>query len=290
MAVNFPNFLNAQIQEPWYGNAVESLAKGFQAGVMPAQTKQSMEQARLANALKQLELEHKPTEYSLSDALKQAQAQAALQKASMNPLELAAAKERQKMDLKRQQEILQLARHLRETGQDVAGIEGLFEGGKSPTGPMAYLAQKTGKGSKELGEFNERALRLQADLARMISQRGGAVAAGLAATGKPSAWSDRAYNLGITKAMRERIQREFNNLQKEYQEITGEKLPYDLEDVFHSATQSAANNYEGSSSPQAVAAPKQPAWVTDKKRFKQWLKSLTPEEQQAVRAQHLGGG
>jgi hypothetical protein len=98
---------------------------------------------------------------------------------------------------------------------------------------------KVGFGSGKLGELNAPSLRLQADLAHLISSRGGAVAAKLAAEGKPSSWSSTAYNLGVTKNIAKHINDQYSMLNQEYKDLTGKELPYKLSDYVQSAAQHA---------------------------------------------------
>lgn len=304
MAINFTDFSKIAPQESPLTNLWENAFKGYQIGRAPQQMDEEAKARQLAISLKEKELGHKDKEFELSDkqkelanaiqseALKnlpektrlqmgllQAQINAANRK--LDPVASAGAKKQQELDLKRINEIEQIAPHLLATAQDVAGIQELVSGDKSPTGIIKGTLNKIGLGSKEMGEFNEKALRLQADLARMISSRGGAVAAGLAATGKPSAWSSKDYNIGITKSMQERIEREFKQLSDEYRQKTGGKeLPYTLDDVFKSAV---------NQSEKMASAPQIPSTVTNKQQFKQWMSTLSPEERQAVRLAHVGG-
>lgn len=67
MAINFTNFLNAPSAESPWKNALESVLKGYQMAEEPAKMKQQSEQRDLVNQLKKLEVEHKPTEYQLTD-------------------------------------------------------------------------------------------------------------------------------------------------------------------------------------------------------------------------------
>lgn len=303
MALQTFNWANLPVQDSPLTNLWENAFKGYQMGRAPAQMDEEQKQRQLANKLKEMEVGHKPKEYELSDQqkslanamqsaalknlpektrLENLYKQAMINKANRlaDPIATDAIKKQQEFDLKRINEIEQLAPHLLQTAQDVAGIQDLVSGNKNPTGLFKNALNKVGLGSKEMGEFNEKALRLQADLARLISSRGGAVAAGLAATGKPSAGASKEYNIGITKSMQERIEREFNQLSKEYEKKSGKKLPYTLEDVFKSAAKQ---------SEQIEQAPQIPSSVTNKQEFKQWLSSLSPEQREAVRLAHVGG-
>lgn len=250
LQLNIPNFLGQGEKAPDYSgisNMFENALKGYKMAKEPAAMERTAEKENLANALQQLALEHKPTEQKLNDELIKARIQQATRPkaGALTPEEKTKQQmdvEKGKRDLKKKDEIEQLAKHLIATGSDVQGINDLL-GRANFTGLIGGLLSKVGLGGKEMGEFNERANRLQGELARKISARGGAVAAQIAAKGKPSEWSRRGYNLGITKSMQENIEREFKQLKDEYKDLTGEELPYSLEDVFHDVTKQVADQH-----------------------------------------------
>ena len=68
MAINnWNNFIAAGTQEPWYANVFENALKGYKMQQEPGKMAQEKEQRELVNKLKNLEVEHKPTEYALND-------------------------------------------------------------------------------------------------------------------------------------------------------------------------------------------------------------------------------
>lgn len=304
MAINFTDFSRIPTQESPLKNAFENIFQGYQMGQMPRQLAEESKQRQLLNQIRELEAQHKPTEFKLNDeakslanaiqskaleylprqrALEEEYKRALINKANQNanPIAVAGAKKEQELDIKRTKEIEALAKQLKHTAEDVAGIQGLLKDDKSPTGVIQSLKNKAGFGSEEIGQFNEKALRLQADLARLISSRGGAVAAGLAAQGKPSSWRSHSYNVGITTSMQDRIEREFKDLQDEYRRISnGRELPYSLEDIFDKATNQAVH---------LTSAPQIPSWVKNSNQFKEWKNSLPRDQQEALRKAHLGG-
>lgn len=73
MAINFTDFSKAPIQESPWANIFENVLKGYQIAEAPRTMKREAQAKELANSLQKLALEHKPKEYALSDALKQAQ-------------------------------------------------------------------------------------------------------------------------------------------------------------------------------------------------------------------------
>lgn len=136
-----------------------------------------------------------------------------------------------KQDIKRSQELIEAAKDLSLAGVDINGIHDILTGPDSlSTGITKSLTGRLGFGSEKLGELNERALRLQAQMTKAISSRGGVGAAKIVSGGKPSSWKSTSENLGITKAYAERIKNEFGLLNQEYKNISGKNLPYSLPD------------------------------------------------------------
>lgn len=70
MALQTFNWANLPIQESPYGNLIENIFKGYQIGRAPEQMNEEQLKRQLANKLSQMEVEHKPTEYALSDQQK----------------------------------------------------------------------------------------------------------------------------------------------------------------------------------------------------------------------------
>ncbi len=144
------------------------------------------------------------------------------------------AKEQTKINLKRAQQISEAAKDLSLAGMDINGIHDLLTGPDSlGTGITKSLMGKFGWGSEKLGAFNERALRLQTQMTKALSSRGGVGAANIVASGKPTTWKSTSENLGITEAYAERIKNEFDLLNKEYKGLTGKELPYTLPEYVH---------------------------------------------------------
>lgn len=139
-----------------------------------------------------------------------------------------------KLDMDRAQALRESAKDLSLAGIDINGIHDILTGPDSlSTGVTKSLIGKLGFGSEKLGELNERALRLQAQMTKAISSRGGVGAANIVASGKPSSWKSTSENLGISKAYAERINNEFELLNQEYKNITGKDLPYTLPEYVH---------------------------------------------------------
>lgn len=73
MSINFTDFSKAPIQDSPVKTMFEDALKGYQMSQEPSRMARDAKKEALANSLQELALKHKPTEYSLEDALKQAQ-------------------------------------------------------------------------------------------------------------------------------------------------------------------------------------------------------------------------
>ena len=146
----------------------------------------------------------------------------------LRTLNLKGAEERQTQNLKTEKELSDHAQKLLGTLNDVQGLQTSLFKPEGETGGLVGLKNLAGFGSTELGGMNEKITRLQADLARLISSRGGVGAANIAAAGKPNIWRGTEYNQGLTKAMAQRINREYKETNDEYKRITGKELPFKL--------------------------------------------------------------
>lgn len=73
MAIQFTDFSRAPLLESPWKNALEDVLKGYKMSQEPAKMKQEATAREQANALRKLELEHKPKEYELSDQQKSLQ-------------------------------------------------------------------------------------------------------------------------------------------------------------------------------------------------------------------------
>ena len=176
------------------------------------------------------------------------------------------------IDMKRAQELRESAKDLQLAGVDINGIHDILTGPDSlSTGITKTLAGKLGWGSEKLGSFNERSLRLQTQMARSLSQRGGVGAAKIVASGKPSSWKSTSENLGITGAYAERINNEFDLLNKEYKNITGKDLPYTLPEYVHNMSKKI-DSY--------IFKPK--TTFNNEQEYHAYMGKLKPEHRKAV--------
>lgn len=81
----------------------------------------------------------------------------------------------------------------------------------------------------ELGEFTTVAGKLQAELGRYASQRGGVQAVKWAASVKPSAFNSEGYNYGMFNGLQNSIQNDYKALNEQYKAVSGGKdLPVAL--------------------------------------------------------------
>ena len=73
MSINFTDFSKAPIQDSPVKTMFEDALKGYQMSQEPSRMARDAKKEALANSLQELALKHKPTEYTLEDALKQSQ-------------------------------------------------------------------------------------------------------------------------------------------------------------------------------------------------------------------------
>jgi len=143
-----------------------------------------------------------------------------------------------KMDLERAQALKEQAQSLKLGGDEISAIHELISGDKPlETGIKASIKSKLGRGSKEFGEFLERAQNIQAEMTHDLSQRGGQGAARIVAAGKVSGWKGRKENLGLSDAYAQKIKNKYDLLNDEYRTITGENLPYTLPEYVYNIAQ-----------------------------------------------------
>lgn len=223
-------------------------------------------------------------------------------------LEMESQKIQQREDLKKIREFDKAIQDLRKGGRDIQAVEDILNKPGETTGYLGQLKSALSKGTSgkyfpeapgDLANVNERLVRMQASLARLISSRGGAVAAQLAASGKPSAWESKAHNLGMTKAMKQGLKDDYEDISRQYEEITGKKPSFSLDDIFHTAVQETANQPAPAGTPLASRREsvgddikynkpiKIPASVDTQAKFKAYFRTLTPKEQEELSRQYL---
>ena len=223
-------------------------------------------------------------------------------------LEMESQKIQQREDLKKKRELENAIQELRKGGRDIQAVEDILNKPGETTGYLGQLKSALSKGTSgkyfpdspgDLANVNERLVRMQASLARLISSRGGAVAAQLAASGKPSAWESKAHNLGMTKAMKQGLKDDYEDISRQYEEITGSKPAFSLDDIFHSAVQDVSKKPAPAGTPIASERErvgedirynkpiKVPAYVDTQAKFKAYLQTLTPKEREELKRQYL---
>jgi hypothetical protein len=174
-----------------------------------------------------------------------------------------------KQDMEQAKLLKDTARELSLAGIDVNGIHDILTGPHSLTTGVGHaLIGTLGFGSEKLGELNERAVRLQAQMTHALSARGGAQAAKIVASGKPGGWKGTSENLGLTKAYAERVKNEFDLINQEYKKITGEYLPYTLPEYVNNIGQKIN---EHSFKPKIN--------FSNENEYHKYMQSLNPEQQ-----------
>jgi len=79
-----------------------------------------------------------------------------------------------------------------------------------------------------LGKFTTVAGKLQAELGKYASQRGGIQAVNWASSVKPSQWKPEDYNYGMFEGIQQNLQDDYNTLNQQYKAATGKDLPIKL--------------------------------------------------------------
>lgn len=105
----------------------------------------------------------------------------------------------------------------------------LLDNNPNLTSPVAGLESQLNISNKpELGEFNTVAGKLQAELGKYASQRGGIQAVKWAGSVKPSAWKPQDYNYGMFQGIQQNLENDYNTLNQQYKSQTGKDLPVAL--------------------------------------------------------------
>ena len=139
------------------------------------------------------------------------------------------SKEQQKANIKKAGEIEETAKIITKYANNAAELSNLLEKHPEVGGYLTGVRNKHGlpMGENE-GTFNANAGPLQAQMAKDLSQRGGAVAAGIAGGMKPNIGQRSEYNKAMLKTMHNKNLRGFNELNEEYKMLTGRDLPTKL--------------------------------------------------------------
>lgn len=140
----------------------------------------------------------------------------------------AKSKKEDELNLKKIEEYLSAGDIVNKYSPNLETIHGLLTEDPWTTGNIAGVKNLAHMGGEHQGQFNAATLPLVGKLAKDISQRGGAVAAGMATAGKPSLWQSNATNLGLTKQLIEESLNTYNEAKKGYEELTGKSYPKKL--------------------------------------------------------------
>lgn len=143
-------------------------------------------------------------------------------------IETAEKKEENKLKVKTNNEYLNVGDIVNNASSPLETIFTILEKHPGNTGNMAGIRNFLHIGNETQGKLNAAMVPLQAALGKEISQRGGAVAASLAAPGKPGIWQNQNYNMGSTKQLIEKSIKAFNMAKQNYEESTGKPYPKKL--------------------------------------------------------------
>lgn len=108
-----------------------------------------------------------------------------------------------------------------------ANVDEILEKTPNITGFGTPTKVKYGFGSGEQGKLQANIMPLIGPLAKEMSERGGAVVAGFAQSGKPGLGNSPEYNREMTKSILKEGYRTYNNLKKEFEDL-GQEFPYKL--------------------------------------------------------------
>ena len=107
-------------------------------------------------------------------------------------------------------------------------ISDILDRNKNATGNLAALRNYLNLGGTDAGEFNNLSVPMQGQLAKELSNRGGAVVAKLAQGGKYNLAKGHDYNTGIRKSTTNDIINTYDTLNERYKRLTGHELPQKL--------------------------------------------------------------
>lgn len=121
----------------------------------------------------------------------------------------------------------------------------LLDNNKDLTGIGSGLASKFNlSNNPELGKFTTVTGKLQAELGKYASSRGGIQAVNWASTVKPSAWKPENYNYGMFEGIQQNLKDDYNTLNEQYRAATGRDLPIKLPNMGSSRSAPRKQNTE----------------------------------------------
>lgn len=203
------------------------------------------------------------------------------QQQKQQEVEAATDKLQSKMDLERAQALREQAQSLKLGADEINAIHELLTGNKPlKTGIKASIKSKLGYGSKEFGEFLERAQNIQSEMTHDLSARGGQGAARIVAAGKVSGWKGRKENLGLSDAYANKIKNKYELLNQEYKTITGQDLPYSLPEYVYNIAKTIHGSGSGSRSGSVKFTPR--TTFDSDKEYHDYMTGLSEKNQDLV--------
>lgn len=164
-------------------------------------------------------------------------------------------------------------------------ISNILDRNKNATGNIPALQNYLNLGGTDSGEFNNLSIPMQGQLAKELSNRGGAVVAKLAAGGKYNLAKNNEYNTGIRKSTTNDIINTYDTLNDRYKRLTGKELPqklspfYDKWRISNASPRAAPSNSNAS----GFDAKKMLDYkYSNADEFKQAMNSLNPANRQMV--------
>lgn len=144
-------------------------------------------------------------------------------------IQTAGGSETAKLQAKKNQDYLDAADVVNQYAPNIKTIHNLLEKDNYLTGNIAGLRNMAHLGNDDQGSFNAAALPLLGKLAKDISQRGGAVVARLATSGKPSLWNSPQTNKGLTDQLIQESINAYDQAKQNYEANTGKAYPKKLD-------------------------------------------------------------
>lgn len=144
-------------------------------------------------------------------------------------LNAAERKEQAKANIKRSEDIKATMKMLQDYSHHVESLHELLEKNKNVSGLLSGYKTKFKAGSPEAAIFQSHATPMVGTLAKNISQRGGAVAAGIAQAGKPDIFQPHSYNVSMVNEQAKGVYTTYKNAKDEWEQLhPGKEFPYKL--------------------------------------------------------------
>jgi len=138
-----------------------------------------------------------------------------------------------KANRKKIDEIEKTSRDLLPYISKVNTIEDILKRKPELVGRTTQLADALGMTKDEdVGKFLSAAQSLQTHLTKLAGSQGGARLFKMVEQAKPNIGKSSAYNIGVTKELKESMRNAFDEMKEEYERLGNKKFPYNFEQYF----------------------------------------------------------